>query len=143
MSPNGTVLTDGAGLEILDRSECFRLLAGVRTGRIALSVRALPTILPVRFALDDERIVIRVGADSTLAAATRCTVVAFESEGQEPAEGREWSVLVTGRADHVTDDAERSRLEALGLPDWSFPTPGCLVSISADQLEGRRTLGPR
>lgn len=136
------MLTDGAGLEILDRDECFRLLAGVQKGRIALSVRALPAILPVRFALDDERIVIRVGADSTLAAATRCAVVAFESEGVEPAEGREWSVLVTGRADHVTDDGERARLESLGLPDWSFPTPGCLVSISADQLEGRRTLGP-
>lgn len=131
---------DGAGLEILSRPECLRLLGGARTGRIALSVKAMPTILPVRFVLDDQRIVIRAGSSSTLAAATKLAVVAFEAEGVEPDSQQEWSVLVTGMADHVTDDEELARLEILDLPQWSSAGDGCLVSISTDHLDGRRTV---
>ena len=42
---------DRNGLEILDRSECLRLLAGSSVGRVAVSVGALPVILPVNFRL--------------------------------------------------------------------------------------------
>ena len=87
---------DGAGLEILEREECLRLLASGGTGRIGLTVRALPAILPVRFVLDGERIVVRTGAASTLAAATRSAVVAFETDGRDDEPPREWSVVATG-----------------------------------------------
>jgi nitroimidazol reductase NimA-like FMN-containing flavoprotein (pyridoxamine 5'-phosphate oxidase superfamily) len=129
---------DGAGLEILDREECLRLLADAGTGRIALTVRALPTILPVRFVLDGERIVIRTSATSTLAAATRSTVVAFEADGHDDEPPREWSVVATGVADHVTDEDDQSHLESLTLPRWGGDDRGCLVAIAIDQLGGRR-----
>lgn len=134
---------DGAGLEILDREECLRLLADGGTGRIALTVRALPAILPVRFVLDRERIVIRTGATSTLAAATRSAVVAFEADGRDAEPPREWSVVATGLADHVTDDGEQARLESLVLPRWIADAQSCLVAISIDQLDGRRIIDRR
>jgi nitroimidazol reductase NimA-like FMN-containing flavoprotein (pyridoxamine 5'-phosphate oxidase superfamily) len=134
------VRLDGAGLEILDREECLRLLAPVAgqagTGRVALTVRALPAILPVRFVLDHERIVIRTGTESTLAVATRSAVVAFEADGRD-GPGGEWSVVATGLASHVTDDQELVRLASLPLPHWA--DGGCLVSITTDRLGGRRT----
>jgi nitroimidazol reductase NimA-like FMN-containing flavoprotein (pyridoxamine 5'-phosphate oxidase superfamily) len=129
---------DGAGLEILDRDECLRLLADGGTGRIALTVRALPAILPVRYVLDGERIVIRTGTTSTLAAATRSAVVAFEADGHDDEPRREWSVVATGVAEHVTDVLEQARLESLTLPRWGGTDDGCLVVISIDQLGGRR-----
>jgi uncharacterized protein len=129
---------DGAGLEILDREECLRLLADAGTGRIALTVRALPTILPVRFVLDGERIVIRAGSRSTLAAATRSAVVAFEADGHDDEPPREWSVVATGVADHITDQVDQSRLESLTLPRWGGNDHGCLVAISIERLGGRR-----
>ena len=135
-----SVWLDGAGLEVLDREECLRLLARADTGRIALTVRALPAILPVRFVLDGERIVIRTGAESTLAGATRSAVVAFEAEGRDDGPAQEWSVVATGLACHVTDEREQARLDALALPRWASEERSCLVSITTDRLGGRRTL---
>ena len=43
---------DGADPQVLAPADCLRLLAGVRLGRVAISVNALPAILPVRFTLD-------------------------------------------------------------------------------------------
>ena len=40
---------DGAGVRVLARTECLALLATAEVGRIAVSARALPLILPVRF----------------------------------------------------------------------------------------------
>jgi nitroimidazol reductase NimA-like FMN-containing flavoprotein (pyridoxamine 5'-phosphate oxidase superfamily) len=134
------VWLDGAGLEILEREECLRLLAGGGTGRVALTVRALPAILPVRFVLDGERIVIRTGAASTLAAATRSAVVAFEADGRDDEPPAEWSVVATGLARHVTDDDEHAHLASLALPRWAGNDRSCLVSISTDHLGGRRIL---
>ncbi len=116
------VWLDGAGLEILDREECLRLLADADTGRIALTVRALPAILPVRFVLDGERIVIRTGSESTLAGATRSAVVAFEADGRDhrgdhdDGPGAEWSVVATGLARHVTDERELAHAGVAGPP---------------------------
>ena len=135
-----SVWLDGAGLEILEREECLRLLAGANTGRIALTVRALPAILPVRFVLDGDRIVIRAGAASTLAVATRSAVVAFEADGCDGGPALEWSVVATGLARHVTDEREQSRLDALALPRWARDDGSCLVSITTERLGGRRTL---
>ena len=134
------VWLDGAGLEILERDECLRLLAGGGTGRIGLTVRALPAILPVRFVLDGERIVVRTSAASTLAAATRSAVVAFEADGRDDEPPREWSVVATGVAHHVTDDEEQVRLASLALPLWVGDDRSCLVSISTDHLGGRRVV---
>jgi hypothetical protein len=131
--------TDSAGLEILDREECLRLLASTQTGRIAISVKALPVILPVRFALVDHRIVIRTHVGSTLESATCGAVVAFETDGTEPAANAEWSVLATGIATHVTDEQDLARLADLTLPRWTMGSDR-LLAISTDQLAGRRAI---
>ena len=44
--------------------ECHRYLATPGLGRLAVSVRALPAILPVRFVLDRGEILFRVRAGS-------------------------------------------------------------------------------
>ncbi|MEV0831043.1 pyridoxamine 5'-phosphate oxidase family protein [Nonomuraea rubra] len=60
--------------------------------------RALPAVQPVAFHLDGERIVIRTGIGSKLAAATRNAVVAFEADEFDPEERTGWSVTVIGHA---------------------------------------------
>src|SRR5262249_52712998 len=62
---------DGAGLQVLDRPVCLQLLARGGVGRIAINAGALPVILPVRYALDEECVVLCVGVGSTLDQATR------------------------------------------------------------------------
>ncbi len=130
---------DGAGLHVLDRAECLRLLARVNIGRIAVNAAALPMILPVRYALDNEVVVLCVGVGSTLDQATRHAVVAFEVDGSD-LEG-EWSVSVVGVARPVPDGDETTRAETLPLPRWWLGRPHRFVSVSTEHVTGRRAPG--
>ena len=91
---------DGAGLRVLTDAECMRRLASVSVGRVALSHRALPAILPVHFHLADDGIVLQTRTGTTLHRSTDSTVVAFEAEGPAGAADPEWSVVVHGLATH-------------------------------------------
>lgn len=51
--------------DALSERECWELLATVSVGRLALSVRALPVILPVQYYLDGRRLAVCLGT-------TRC-----------------------------------------------------------------------
>ena len=132
---------DGAGLRVLTRDECLALLATAQIGRIAVSARALPLILPVRFAMDGDQIVISTRYGTTLDASTRDTVVAFEAEGPSSHSTVGWSVHVNGIARHVTAPVELDRLAALLLPSWSLESAARLVTITTDQLSGRLAAG--
>jgi uncharacterized protein len=128
---------DRAGLRVLTREECLALLTSAEVGRIAVSARALPLILPVRFAMDGDRIVIATHDGTTLEAATRDTVVAFETDGAAGDGHVGWSVHVNGIASHVTDEPTLERFAELGLPSWSSVQPTTFVAISTDQVAGR------
>ena len=46
-------------LRELSRARCFDLLATLAVGRVGVSVRALPAILPVAYVVVGERVVLR------------------------------------------------------------------------------------
>src|SRR5213079_2103949 len=94
---------DRNGLEVLSRDECLRLLATAHIGRIALSIGALPVVLPVNFCMLDDDLVIRTGPGSKLDAATNHAVVAFEVDSFSLFDHSGWSVLVQGVAAEIVD----------------------------------------
>jgi len=144
MPDDGLVDIDGAGLRVLGRTECLALLATTHVGRIAVSAQALPLIAPVRFVIDGDHIVISIRSGTTLDAATRDTVVAFEADGPDGLDGGStvlWSVHVNGIARHVTKAVELRRLAELPLPSRTFGRPQRLVTISTDRLSGRAQIG--
>jgi hypothetical protein len=130
--------TDHAGLLILDRAECLELLARGGLGRIAINVGALPAILPVRFGLVGEQVVLCVAVGSTVDRATRNAVVAFEADGAG-VDG-EWSVTLVGVARELSNASELTRANALALPRWSNDEHR-FVAISTDHISGRRATG--
>jgi uncharacterized protein len=132
---------DSAGFLVLDRAECLLLLSGGGLGRVAINVGALPAIQPVRFALQGERIVLRVAAGGTLDRATRDAVIAFEADGPATNAGGEWSVTLTGMARQLQDGPEADHAEQLALPYWPAERPHRFVTISTDHLSGRRAAG--
>ncbi len=81
----------------LGPAACWELLATTSVGRLALSVRALPMILPVRYVVDGESVVISVGRVGPTTA-VHDVVVAFAADriDQESASG--WMVQMQGRA---------------------------------------------
>ncbi|MGQ0824488.1 MAG: pyridoxamine 5'-phosphate oxidase family protein [Actinomycetota bacterium] len=129
---------DRNGLEVLDRVECLRLLAGATLGRLAVSSGALPVILPVNFVLDGDRILIRTSPGSKLHAATNNAVVAFEVDSVDTFSHTGWSVSVTGIASEVTDTLERNLIDSLPLAHWA-PSPAAhVVAVTTDVISGRR-----
>lgn len=129
---------DRNGLEVLDRGECLQLLDQVTLGRVAVTTAALPTILPVNFRRDGDRIVFRTGEGTKLAAATRNAVVAFEVDEFNPVDHTGWSVVVTGVARPVVDTTDLAALAELGIPRWPAKGNGNMVEVSIELISGRR-----
>lgn len=131
---------DRNGLEVLDRAECIRLLRTVALGRIGITAGALPTILPINFRVDGERVLFRTGVGTKLDAATRGTVVAFEADAIDPMYHSGWSVVVTGIAREVEDPDDRATSTT---PRWAPGQSERLVEVSMDEISGRRLDGFR
>lgn len=131
---------DRNGLEILDREECLRLLRTATIGRLGITVRALPVVLPINFRLVGDRIVFRTGVGTKLDAATCNAVVAFETDDIDPFAHSGWSVVVTGETREITDPEELAQLCAANIPRWAPSADGRVVEVSTTMISGRRIL---
>lgn len=134
---------DRSGLEILDEDECLSLLRTAVIGRIALTVDALPVVLPVNFVYADGSIVISTAEGTKLRAATRHAVVAFEVDAIDPLYHEGWSVLVTGEAQEIVDPHELEAARRLPLLAWGLKDGASVhfVKIEPALVSGRRLLG--
>lgn len=128
--------SDHHGLELLEVEECLRLLRSKSVGRLGLSASSLPIVLPVRYVVDDDRILLATGRDTRMAAATRDTVVAFEVDDfdSDPATG--WSVMVQGRASELAEGVDAPGAEALS--SWIGSAPVRCVCIPMEFITGQR-----
>ncbi len=109
-----------ADFEELDREDCLALLRDEPVGRVALTARALPVVLPVNFALMEGDIVWRSAQGTKLNDASAGFVVAFEADHYDPERKLGWSVMIQGLA-HVIEDAEElARARELPLESWAL-----------------------
>ncbi len=106
--------------EDLGRDDCLELLRDEPVGRVALTARALPIVLPVNFALLDGDIVWRSAEGTKLNDAAAGFVVAFEVDHYELDHQQGWSVMVQGLAHVITDVEELERAKALPLEPWAL-----------------------
>jgi nitroimidazol reductase NimA-like FMN-containing flavoprotein (pyridoxamine 5'-phosphate oxidase superfamily) len=132
------------GFRELDRQECLRLLAKAAVGRIVHTRQALPAVLPVNFALDDDgTVLLRTSAASELVRAIDGSVVAFEADQVDVATQSGWSVVVTGTATVVTDAEEHERLARTGPRSWVPAPREVFVRIAPELVTGRELVGGR
>jgi hypothetical protein len=80
----------------LGRDECLALLASTQRGRIAVSDRALPVIVPVRYELVGNDVVIECCTGVLASAAAGGHVVCLQTDVFDPAALLAWTVSVTG-----------------------------------------------
>jgi nitroimidazol reductase NimA-like FMN-containing flavoprotein (pyridoxamine 5'-phosphate oxidase superfamily) len=106
--------------EELDREDCLALLRDEPVGRVALTARALPVVLPVNFALLDGDIVWRSAQGTKLNDASAGFVVAFEADHYETEQKVGWSVMIQGLAHVVTDADELEKTRELPLESWAL-----------------------
>lgn len=117
--------------EELDRDDCLGLLQDEPVGRVALTSRALPVVLPVNFAMLDGDIVWRSAQGTKLNDASSGFVVAFEVDHYEPDHKRGWSVMIQGLAHVITEPDELEHARKLPLESWALEAEAdrfvCLV----------------
>jgi len=137
-----TLPTDHAGLEVLPFDACLSLLGAVSIGRVGFVAGGEVAVLPVNFVMDGPDVVFRTASGSKLASAEDGNVVAFEADNYDDITQSGWSVMVSGRAEVVEDDAEIARLSRLGLYSWASALDRPFwIRIRPTSVTGRRTPG--
>lgn len=133
---------DHAGLEVLPFDSCLSLLAAVSVGRVGFVADSEVLVLPVNFVMDGQAVVFRTASGSKLAGAEDRSEVAFEADNYDDITQSGWSVMVSGRAEVVEDDAEIDRLSRLGLYSWASALDRPFwIRIRPTSVTGRRTPG--
>jgi uncharacterized protein len=127
-------------VETLTVAECRELLNDHHFGRFGFvgSVGVFPSIVPVNYLLDEDKVVIRTDAGGKLAAALRGAPVAFELDGVDETDQVGWTVLVRGRAEEVTDEDKLAELRQTPLLAWHPRPKPRYIRINPSRIIGRR-----
>jgi nitroimidazol reductase NimA-like FMN-containing flavoprotein (pyridoxamine 5'-phosphate oxidase superfamily) len=133
--------------ESLEESECLRMLAAGRVGRLAYTGREGPTVLPVEYRLHEGSVIFHTlqgtftDDDLRTGIAHADYQVAFEIDQIDPVAQWGWAVLVVGSAHHVDGQAERASIINAGADPWPWTeaeaTP--LIQVRPRYIHGRRS----
>ena len=116
--------------DALSEPECWELLVTASVGRLALSVRALPVIVPVQYYLDGRRLAVCLGHRELPERSLDQTIIAFAADSIDPVTRSGWWVQVQGRS-----------LVPRGLritTDCGWPTAAQVVEIEPGTISGHR-----
>ena len=129
-----------SGVEFLPDDACKNLLASAAIGRVAITMSALPVILPVNFTVLDDDIVFLTGEGTKLRAALEQAVVAFEVDDFDIPMRTGWSVLAVGVACEITDEDELAQVRKLDLRPFAGGDRTHYVRIRPEFYSGRRII---
>ena len=131
---------DGAPFESLDEALCVFYLKGQTAGRLILTHRALPEVVPVNHhVLGRSTVLLGVPDGDVVAKAIRNAVVAFNADHVDAGTRGGWTVTVVGRIQKVDDAAERAEIAArLPPPTWPTERHQHVLGVTIEQISGRR-----
>lgn len=119
------------GFEAMTAEQCRRLLASTHIGRIALTVGALPVVLPVQYSVDGGRLLVRTPGHHDIGRGVDGQVVGFEADQLDLDHGVGWCVSITGTV-HVVDRHD----DDADVHPWF--SDGTLLSLDTDVIAGHR-----
>ncbi|QFZ22936.1 pyridoxamine 5'-phosphate oxidase family protein [Saccharothrix syringae] len=128
---------DSAGLQVLSREECLRLLGASAVGRLVYTNQALPVVHPVVYVLDGESVVLRV-PDGSAALVARDTIAAFQIDDVAGDLSRGWSVTGIGHVTEAEDEVLLGRFRELPLPTRNHGDHDHYLVVALEVLSGRR-----
>ena len=136
-----SISTPTSRLAELPRTECLRLLARTRFGRVGIITGdEVPIIRPVNYVFDErsQSVAFRTAPGTKLHALVAARRAAFEIDGVDVASRTGWSVIVSGVAEEVLSPSERRRLDGLGLEVWAPGERSHWLRIRVRVVSGRR-----
>lgn len=123
-------------LRTLSRDECLERLRRRPVGRIAVTSRAMPAIVPVNYRVIGSTVVFRTERDGMLARACDGTVVAFQVDELDVTGLHGWSVLIVGAA-HLVEGSAALRAVEAGLVTAASGERDQFVAITIGEISGR------
>ena len=144
MTPGDDEAFDLGSLDEIDEAECWKLLASVPVGRIAVIVGHYPLVFPVNHTVDGRNILFRTGVGTKLWALNRSNVT-FQVDEIDFERRSGWSVMVRGSAREVNlprdvgvTVSEEPVVEVDENGPWAPGERLHLVRIVPDGISGRR-----
>jgi len=129
------------GLVGLSEAECWSLLSQSQVGRMAVTDGHQPDIFPVNYVVDGERIVVRTGPGTKLAAAVITGLAAFEVDAIDDSQHTGWSVVVHGSVAEVHDLDDVLAATDMGIEPWADGEKSRFITITPGDISGRRIPG--
>jgi hypothetical protein len=117
----------------LTLEECWALLGSAGVGRVALTVSGVPRIIPVNYAIADDRVYFRT-APGTILNDVTLQKVAFEADAIDPETRSGWSVCVVG-------SGFASGGAGPAVDSWAPGSRDLRFRIVPDEVTGRRLYG--
>lgn len=106
-------------------------------GRVALSLKVIPIVLPVRYTVHNGELLLAV-PDDQVAQALHGTIVAFQVDGVEEGSGQRWSVFAVGPVRRLEDfEAPGLGASPSAAPGAASPPQGDLFCLTPEILSGR------
>lgn len=106
--------------EPIPTDECWQLLGAAGLGRLALSLDALPAVLPVRYAVDSRQVTMCLGELVVPERAAHRAIVALEVDDLDAGDHAGWFVHAVGMARLAGAEG--------GGPGGGDGPPGCQVA---------------
>jgi hypothetical protein len=124
--------------QVLSEAECHDLLASASFGRMALTIRALPVVMPVNYGYLGGSVILGMGDGPARRAVAEENVIAL---GVDSANFTDvfWAVLAIGKATEVTDPSQTAQYQSLGLADPTGTAASHYLRLQPDILTGYRT----
>jgi hypothetical protein len=135
-SGSARVLTYDEPMALLDEATCSRLLATAHLGRLGFTDRAMPAIVPVTYAVQDDVVFIPARSDGSLLTAVRGSVVALQVDSYVDGLGPGWSVTVVGPARVIRRPETIAGIEALDLFPGGAAHPRGYVTVQLALVRG-------
>lgn len=133
-----TPTTPNRSSEVLDVATCWSLLRGESIGRIAYIAEERPVIVPVNFAVIEDRIVFRSDPGDKVSRVP-LRHICMEADGRDDA-NHVWSVVAEGVARDVTTalNAEYEKMREVLVPTFAPLHDPHWIAIDVESISGRR-----
>ena len=125
--------------EDLTEAQCWTLLAGTGTGRVAYQDNGRVLVFPVNYVVHDQGVYFRTARDGVLGGGPEHQNASFQIDHHDSGRMEGWSVLLSGRAEPVTDADLLTELWGRRMDEpWGGGQRDVFIGIEPGLLTGRR-----
>jgi nitroimidazol reductase NimA-like FMN-containing flavoprotein (pyridoxamine 5'-phosphate oxidase superfamily) len=134
-------ISDGAFA--LNEAECHDRLATATVGRVSVTIRALPIIVPVSYGYLGGSVILSMANGPAQRAVALGHVIALGVDNANLDEAQ-WAILIIGQATAITDPTARTEYQRLGLTAHadSATAASHYLQLRPDIISGYRTTSP-